>query len=147
MVKDKEVGEDEVARAEKQLDAATKKHTDADRRCPQAQGSRAARGLGMMLDREPTGARTGRRNRTAVPGATCRQAIGDRRRPRRVRRAQLVFCRRRSSLLVAVALVLASVELHEALKQQGMNVGNRADRDRQRRASRSAPTWRAARNR
>jgi ribosome recycling factor len=28
MVKDKEVGEDEVARAEKQLDAATKKHTD-----------------------------------------------------------------------------------------------------------------------
>ena len=29
MVKDKEVGEDEVARAEKQLDAATKKHTDA----------------------------------------------------------------------------------------------------------------------
>ncbi len=29
LVKDKEVGEDEVARAEKQLDAATKKHTDA----------------------------------------------------------------------------------------------------------------------
>ena len=29
MVKDKEVGEDEVVRAEKQLDAATKKHTDA----------------------------------------------------------------------------------------------------------------------
>ncbi|HEY5820691.1 MAG TPA: ribosome recycling factor [Propionibacteriaceae bacterium] len=29
MVKDKEVGEDEVARAEKQLDASTKKHTDA----------------------------------------------------------------------------------------------------------------------
>ena len=29
MVKDKEVGEDEVSRAEKQLDAATKKHTDA----------------------------------------------------------------------------------------------------------------------
>ena len=29
MVKDKEVGEDEVTRAEKQLDAATKKHTDA----------------------------------------------------------------------------------------------------------------------
>src|SRR6476469_7831932 len=29
MVKDKEVGEDEVARAEKQLDAATKKHTEA----------------------------------------------------------------------------------------------------------------------
>ncbi len=28
MVKDKEVGEDEVARAEKQLDASTKKHTD-----------------------------------------------------------------------------------------------------------------------
>jgi ribosome recycling factor len=28
LVKDKEVGEDEVARAEKQLDAATKKHTD-----------------------------------------------------------------------------------------------------------------------
>jgi ribosome recycling factor len=28
MVKDKEVGEDEVVRAEKQLDAATKKHTD-----------------------------------------------------------------------------------------------------------------------
>jgi ribosome recycling factor len=28
MVKDKEVGEDEVTRAEKQLDAATKKHTD-----------------------------------------------------------------------------------------------------------------------
>ena len=28
MVKDKEVGEDEVARAEKQLDAVTKKHTD-----------------------------------------------------------------------------------------------------------------------
>ncbi len=28
MVKDKEVGEDEVARAEKQLDALTKKHTD-----------------------------------------------------------------------------------------------------------------------
>ena len=28
MVKDKEVGEDEVARAEKQLDVATKKHTD-----------------------------------------------------------------------------------------------------------------------
>ncbi len=28
MVKDKEVGEDEVGRAEKQLDAATKKHTD-----------------------------------------------------------------------------------------------------------------------
>jgi ribosome recycling factor len=28
MVKDKEVGEDEVARAEKQLDAATKKHVD-----------------------------------------------------------------------------------------------------------------------
>ena len=29
LVKDKEVGEDEVARAEKQLDAATKKHTEA----------------------------------------------------------------------------------------------------------------------
>jgi ribosome recycling factor len=29
LVKDKEVGEDEVARAEKQLDAATKKYTDA----------------------------------------------------------------------------------------------------------------------
>lgn len=29
MVKDKEVGEDEVVRAEKQLDAATKKHTDS----------------------------------------------------------------------------------------------------------------------
>jgi ribosome recycling factor len=29
LVKDKEVGEDEVGRAEKQLDAATKKHTDA----------------------------------------------------------------------------------------------------------------------
>ncbi len=29
MVKDKEVGEDEVTRAEKQLDAETKKHTDA----------------------------------------------------------------------------------------------------------------------
>ena len=29
LVKDKEVGEDEVARAEKQLDASTKKHTDA----------------------------------------------------------------------------------------------------------------------
>ena len=29
MVKDKEVGEDEATRAEKQLDAATKKHTDA----------------------------------------------------------------------------------------------------------------------
>ena len=29
MVKDKEVGEDEVARAEKALDASTKKHTDA----------------------------------------------------------------------------------------------------------------------
>ena len=29
MVKDKEVGEDEVGRAEKQLDASTKKHTDA----------------------------------------------------------------------------------------------------------------------
>ncbi len=29
MVKDKEVGEDEVTRAEKQLDAGTKKHTDA----------------------------------------------------------------------------------------------------------------------
>jgi ribosome recycling factor len=29
MVKDKEVGEDEVVRAEKQLDAVTKKHTDA----------------------------------------------------------------------------------------------------------------------
>ena len=29
MVKDKEVGEDEVARAEKQLDASTKRHTDA----------------------------------------------------------------------------------------------------------------------
>ena len=29
MVKDKEVGEDEAARAEKQLDAATKKHVDA----------------------------------------------------------------------------------------------------------------------
>jgi ribosome recycling factor len=29
MVKDKEVGEDEVVRAEKQLDAATRKHTDA----------------------------------------------------------------------------------------------------------------------
>jgi len=29
MVKDKEVGEDEVARAEKQLDVSTKKHTDA----------------------------------------------------------------------------------------------------------------------
>ena len=29
MVKNKEVGEDEVARAEKQLDATTKKHTDA----------------------------------------------------------------------------------------------------------------------
>ena len=29
MVKDKEVGEDEVARAEKQLDATTKKNTDA----------------------------------------------------------------------------------------------------------------------
>jgi len=29
MVKDKEVGEDEVVRAEKQLDVATKKHTDA----------------------------------------------------------------------------------------------------------------------
>ena len=29
MVKDKEVGEDDVVRAEKQLDAATKKHTDA----------------------------------------------------------------------------------------------------------------------
>jgi ribosome recycling factor len=29
MVKDKEVGEDEVVRAEKQLDGATKKHTDA----------------------------------------------------------------------------------------------------------------------
>jgi ribosome recycling factor len=29
LVKDKEVGEDEVVRAEKQLDAATKKHTDA----------------------------------------------------------------------------------------------------------------------
>ncbi|WP_344806678.1 ribosome recycling factor [Microlunatus ginsengisoli] len=29
MVKDKEVGEDEVVRAEKQLDASTKKHTDA----------------------------------------------------------------------------------------------------------------------
>ena len=28
-IKDKEVGEDEVVRAEKQLDAATKKHTDA----------------------------------------------------------------------------------------------------------------------
>ena len=28
MVKDKEVGEDEVARAEKQLDAATRKHVD-----------------------------------------------------------------------------------------------------------------------
>ena len=29
LVKDKEVGEDEVVRAEKQLDASTKKHTDA----------------------------------------------------------------------------------------------------------------------
>jgi ribosome recycling factor len=29
LVKDKEVGEDEVSRAEKQLDAVTKKHTDA----------------------------------------------------------------------------------------------------------------------
>ena len=29
MVKDKEVGEDDVVRAEKQLDAVTKKHTDA----------------------------------------------------------------------------------------------------------------------
>ena len=29
LVKDKEVGEDEVTRAEKQLDAETKKHTDA----------------------------------------------------------------------------------------------------------------------
>ncbi|WP_375423514.1 ribosome recycling factor [uncultured Friedmanniella sp.] len=29
LVKDKEVGEDEVGRAEKQLDAATKKHTDS----------------------------------------------------------------------------------------------------------------------
>jgi ribosome recycling factor len=28
MVKDKEVGEDEVIRAEKQLDASTKRHTD-----------------------------------------------------------------------------------------------------------------------
>ena len=28
MVKDKEVGEDEVVRAEKQLDAATRKHVD-----------------------------------------------------------------------------------------------------------------------
>ena len=29
MVKDSEVGKDEVARAEKQLDASTKKYTDA----------------------------------------------------------------------------------------------------------------------
>ena len=29
MVKNKEVGEDDVARAEKQLDATTKKHIDA----------------------------------------------------------------------------------------------------------------------
>ena len=29
MVKDSEVGKDEVVRAEKQLDASTKKHTDA----------------------------------------------------------------------------------------------------------------------
>ena len=46
MVKDKEVGEDEVARAEKQLDARDEEAHRADRRRAQAQGSRAPRGLG-----------------------------------------------------------------------------------------------------
>ena len=51
LVKDGEAGEDEVRRAEKELDDLTHKYVDADRRPAQAQGGRAARGLmDLVLD-------------------------------------------------------------------------------------------------
>ena len=45
LAKDGEVGEDDVRRAEKELDETTDKYVGARRRDGQAQGSRAARGL------------------------------------------------------------------------------------------------------
>ena len=54
LVKDGEAGEDEGRRAEKELDELTHRYVDARRRDPQAQGSRAARGLMTRLDRGTT---------------------------------------------------------------------------------------------
>ena len=66
--KDGEAGEDDVRRAEKQLDDVTHKLRRADRRPAQAQGSRAARGLSVrrrIADATPTD----RRPAPAGPGA------------------------------------------------------------------------------
>ena len=50
-------------------------------------------------------------------------------------------------LLVAVALVLASVELYQALARQDMTRGHRAHRGRRMWRSPSVPTWPAGRTR
>ena len=88
--KDGEAGEDDVTGAEKELDAITKQHVDADRRAAQAQGSRAARGLSPDRDARRHGAtrraRRSQRSRRPVkaePGRT-QPAGGDRVRRRPV---------------------------------------------------------------
>ena len=50
MVKNKEVGEDDVVRAEKQLDAATKRHTDVIDDVLEAQRGRTPRGVRRMSE-------------------------------------------------------------------------------------------------
>lgn len=54
MVKDGEAGEDEGMRAEKELDAMTRKHSDTIEEDGQAQGSGAARGLSALIMSEPS---------------------------------------------------------------------------------------------
>ena len=115
------------------------------RRRPQAQGSRAARRLSSPLlardvpirppARLPT--RPGRSRAEPRPVATCprRSAIGVGLGAYVV--LSLLFFKPAFVLLVAVALVLGSRELHAALKRQGMNaaivpimVGDRRHRHR-----------------
>ena len=52
--KDGDAGEDDVHRAEKELDELTHKYTGADRRAAQAQGSRAARSLSIRTSQRQT---------------------------------------------------------------------------------------------
>ena len=104
IVRDGEAGEDEVARAEKELQATTDQYVAPGRRAGQAQGSRAARGLMTASHPEtpavvraaPTaGKRPGHGRRPGVRAATCR---GDRRR-RRARRARAVVAADRAALV------------------------------------------------
>ena len=151
LVKDGEAGEDEVARAEKELDDAHQEARRPDRRPGQAQGSRAARGLSTPDDdrrpadtTEPTDGPPGRpatdgtagdapsRRRPPRPAATCRPPSGSGCSSPGWSSARLVVGPRAFLAVVVVAVAYGAWELRRAIATRGIGRPARAAAARRR---------------